>query len=268
MKLAIFDQDKKKKGEKELPSQFTEEYRPDLIKRAVLALQSAARQPYGASPEAGLRPSAELSKRRRKYRGCYGFGISRVNRKILSRRGTRMQWVGATSPQTRGGRRAHPPKAEKILEKSINKKERRKALRSALAATVVKELVKARGHHLPPEYPFILDNSLEKIERTKELKKILINLGFKEELERSLIKKIRAGLGKMRGRKYRQKKGLLVVVAGDCPLLKAGQNVAGMEVVRARALNPEILAPGALPGRVTLWTERALEELKKKNLFN
>ena len=123
MKLPIYNKEMNQKGEKELPSQFSEAYRPDLIKRAVLSLQSRARQVYGADPQAGQRHSSELSKRRRKYRGCYGFGISRVNRKILSRRGTRFNWVGATSPQTRGGRRAHPPKAEKQFAQKINKKE-------------------------------------------------------------------------------------------------------------------------------------------------
>src|SRR3989338_38182 len=114
MKIPILTPEKTKIGEKELPSHFLEEYRPDLIQRAVLALQSAARQRYGAYPEAGLRHSSKLSKRRRKYRGSYGLGISRVNRKILSRRGTRFNWAGAFSPQTVGGRRSHPPKAEKI----------------------------------------------------------------------------------------------------------------------------------------------------------
>src|SRR3990167_4557963 len=104
MKLSLFDAEKKIYGDKELPVQFSEEYRPDLIKRAVHALQSAARQAYGAYPEAGQRHSSETSKRRRKYRGTYGFGISRVKRKIHTRRGTRFFWEGSTTPQTVGGR--------------------------------------------------------------------------------------------------------------------------------------------------------------------
>src|SRR3989344_2751925 len=108
-KVAVFNLNKNKVADKDLPVQFNEEYRPDLIKRAVHALMSAARQKYGAHPDAGMRHSSKLSKRRRNYRGCYGLGISRVNRKILSRRGTRFNWVGAFSPQTVGGRRSHPP---------------------------------------------------------------------------------------------------------------------------------------------------------------
>ena len=126
MKVDILDVSKNKVGEIDLPTQFNEEVRIDLVKRAVLALQSNKRRSYGAMKEAGKRASVKLSKRRRNYRGMYGFGISRTPRKILSRRGTRMYWVGAFAPNTVGGRRVHPPKAEKVLAKKINKKERKK----------------------------------------------------------------------------------------------------------------------------------------------
>jgi large subunit ribosomal protein L4e len=267
MKLQVLDTGKKKVKDLELPIQFLEEYRPDLIKRAVHALQSAARQAYGAHPDAGKRHSSKLSKRRRKYRGCYGFGISRVNRKILSRRGTRMFWVGAFSPQTVGGRRSHPPKAEKIWEKSINKKENRKAIRSAIAATVDKKVVEARGHKIPTEYPFVIDASIEKVTKTIDITKMLHSLGFDQELVRSSVKKVRAGKGKTRGRKYQKKKGILVVVGEDCPLAKSAKNIPGLDVVTVNSLNAELLAPGALPGRATLWSEKALELMEKNKLF-
>lgn len=267
MKLPIYDSQKKKTGDADLPSQFSEEFRPDLIKRAVHALQSAARQTYGADQRAGMRHSSNLSKRRRKYRGCYGFGISRVNRKIHSRRGTRFFWVGTFSPQTRGGRRSHSPKAEKILEKSINKKENRKAIRSAMAATLDKVKVESRGHKIPVEYPFVLQSSVEELQKTKDVETLLDTFGFGKELERSLIKKIRAGLGKMRDRKYRRKKGILIVIGGTCALLKAAKNVPGVDVVEAKALNAELLAPGADAGRVTLWTENAIKEITDQKLF-
>ena len=95
----------------------------------------------------------------------------------------------------------------------------------------------------------------------------MLQLGFKDELQRSLIKKIRAGIGKMRGRKYRRKKGILLVVGGECPLLKAATNIPGIDVVPAQAVNVEFLAPGAMPGRVTLWTEHALETIETEKLF-
>ena len=42
----------------ELPDLFSEEYRPDLIKKAVMALQSTRRQPHGTYPFAGICSSA------------------------------------------------------------------------------------------------------------------------------------------------------------------------------------------------------------------
>ena len=267
MKLNIFDLQKHKSGEKELPQQFQEEYRPDLIRRAVNAVRSATRQPYGTSPEAGMRSSSKLSKRRRKYRGCYGLGISRVNRKILSRRGTRFFWVGAFSPQTVGGRRAHPPKAEKIRVLDINKNENRKAIRSAISATLDKVIVQKRGHKIPIEYPFIIKSNFESIAKTAEMRNALKILGFEQDLVRSSTKKVRAGTGKTRGRRYQKKKSILIVVSGDCPALKSARNLMGVDIVPVCALNAELLAPGAMPGRAALWTEKAIEELETKKLF-
>ena len=267
MKIPLFSLDKKKTGDKELPVQFQEEYRPDLIRRAVHALQTGSRQPYGAQPDAGKRHSSRLSKRRRNYRGMYGLGIARVNRKIHTRRGTRFMWVAAFSPQTVGGRRAHPPKATKEWDLKINVKENRKAIRSAIAATVQKELVAYRGHKLPAEYPFIVDSKFELLTKTKEVESALLHLGLDHELERSAVKKVRAGMGKSRGRKYQRKKGILIVVGDDCPLLQAAENIPGLDVARVRSLNAELLAPGALPGRVTLWTEKAVDTLAQKHLF-
>lgn len=267
-KIPLVSVDKKKMSERVLPPQFAEAYRPDLIHRAVLALQSAARQRYGAFPLAGKRPSAETSKRRHDYRGTYGQGISRVKRKVLSRRGSRFSWVGAVTPQTKGGRRAHPPKVEKNYEKKLNKKENRKAVRSAMGATLSRSLVMQRGHHVPEEYPFIIGTAFEDLKTTKEVQAALRTLGFAEELQRSLVKKIRAGIGKLRGRRYKKKKGLLLVVGDEqCALLKAARNIPGLDVVPVRAINAELLAPGALPGRAALWTEKALDVLEKEKLF-
>jgi len=267
MNIAVFDTHNKKAGEKALPKQFSEEFRPDLIKRAVHALQSAARQRYGSDPEAGMRHSSTLSKRRRNYRGSYGFGISRVNRKIHSRRGTRMNWVGTFSPQTRGGRRSHPPKSEKNLIKLINHKENVKAIRSAMAATMDKALVEARGHKAPEAYPFIIDASFESLSKAKDVKSALDLLGFSDELGRGLVRKIRAGIGKLRGRRYKTKKSLLIVVGSQCPLMKAAANLPGVDVVLINALNADVLAPGAHAGRVTLWTHHALEMLEEHKLY-
>ena len=267
MKLSIVDVKNGQKGSVELPKQFSEEVRPDLVAKSVVAIDSHNRQPYGSDPEAGKKSSAELSRRRRNYRGSYGIGISRVPRKILTRRGTRMFWVGAFAPGTVGGRRAHAPKSEKIWAKKINDKERQKAIRSAISATVNKDLVKARGHIIPDAYPFVLNDDFQMLSKTKDVVVALNQLGFGAELERTQEKSIRAGKGKVRGRKYRRKTGILVVVSDDCPLLFAGINIPGVDVMKVSSINASVLAPGADIGRVTLFTEAALKKMDEQKLF-
>lgn len=267
MKLKVLDINKVETKTVTLPSQFNEPVRKDLIKRAVLALQAARRQKYGANPQAGQRYSSYLSKRRNSYKSTYGIGQSRTPRKVLNRRGTRFYFVGATVPQTVGGRRAHPPKAEKNWVQKINIKERRKAIRSALSATMSAELVANRGHKLPEGFPFILDSSFESISKTKEIMSALENLGFNQEIQRASQTTIRAGAGKRRGRKTITKKSFLFVVSKDCPLLKAAANVAGADVVPVQSLNAELLAPGTHEGRLTLFTDGALDVLSQRALF-
>ncbi|MBL7055237.1 50S ribosomal protein L4 [Candidatus Woesearchaeota archaeon] len=267
MKLSVIDISNNKIKEVELPSQFNEEIRPDLVKKAVLTIQNNKRQSYGASPDAGKRASAKLSKRRKAYRGMYGFGISRVPRKILSRRGRRFNWAGAFAPGTVSGRRAHPPRAKKIWKKDINEKERKKAIRSAISATVSKNLVEERGHILPDNYPFVVDSKIGSLAKTKDVKDFLKIIGFENELKRVGKKKIRAGKGKSRGRKYIRKKGMLIVVSKKSKLMDAAKNISGIEVVEIKNLNAEILAPGTKMGRATLWSEDAIDALRKGGLF-
>ena len=267
MKVKVLDQNMTETKTIILPSQFEEPLRKDLIKRAVLALQAARRQRYGADPEAGMKSSSFVSKRRHKYKSTYGIGQSRTPRKILNRRGTRFYFVGATAPQTVGGREAHPPKATKNWVQKINIKEKRKAIRSALAATMNKEVVSERGHFVPESFPFVLDSSIESLSKTKDVYNLLTNFGFGNELERAQKTTIRAGKGKLRGRKTKTKKSFLFVVSKDCPLLKAAANIAGADVVPVNSLNAELLAPGTHPGRLTLYTESALDVLAQHNLF-
>jgi len=265
--MIIQDLEGKKVKERKLPEQFSEEYHPNLIKRAVLTLQSNKRQPYGAKPKAGLRASARISKRRHDYRGCYGHGISRVPRKVTWRRGTQFGWVGAIVSSAVGGRKAHPPKAEKNWNKKINIKEKRKAIRSAISATLNLDLIKERNHIIPKNYPFIIESKIEDLQKTKEVKLTLEKLGLKDELKRIEVKKVRAGKGKSRGRKYKKKTGPLIVVSSNCKLTKAGTNIPGIQIIKVENLNAELLAPGTQAGRLTLFTDKAIERLEKEKLF-
>ena len=267
MDINVLDLKGSVKGKTKLPEQFSEPVRSDLIFKAVHTIHANGRQRYGSFEMAGKKPSAKLSKRRKKYKGSYGKGISRVPRKIMRKSGSNFTWVGAFAPGMVGGRRAHHPKASRIWALDINHKERRKAIRSALSAVMTKEIVIERGHIVPEKYPFAADSSIESLSKTKEVIEALQGLGLTAELERCSIKKIRAGKGKMRGRKYKTKRGPLVVVSAVCPLLKSAENIPGVEVQTVKNLNAELLAPGALPGRLTIFSKSALEALEKNKMF-
>src|SRR5512136_131169 len=184
----------------ELPAIFSEEYRPDLIKKAVMALQSRRRQPHGTDPFAGIRSSA------------VGWGSGRGSSHVPRiKNGSR----AARVPQARGGREAHPPVTAEVLIEKINRKEKRKAFLSAVAATARGELVKARGHRYEGELPVILVDDLETLESTPDVVAVLMAIGVYGDVERARDgKNVRAGRGKMRGRRYKQPRSLLIVTAG------------------------------------------------------
>ncbi len=229
----------------ELPAVFSEEYRPDLIKKTVIALQSTRRQPHGTYPFAGICSSA--------VGWGSGRGVSHVPR---LKNGSR----AAKVPQAKGGREAHPPVVEKIIVRRINKKEKAKAFRSAIAASICEELVRARGHRFEGEVPVIMEDRFEELAKTAEVITALSAAGVYADVERSKAsRKVRAGRGKMRGRRYKQRKSLLIVTA-DAPL-KAAKNLAGVDVVTFDQLNTELLAPGTQAGRLTVWTESAVMRL-------
>ena len=108
---------------------------------------------------------------------------------------------------------------------------------------------------------------LEKINKTKEVIKLLENLKLKEAIEKSKNKKVRQGKGKIRGRKYKKKRSVLFIVSRPCDLTKAAKNVAGVDISSVKNLNVELLAPGGNPGRMTIWSKAAIDELNKERLF-
>ncbi len=249
----------------DLPVQFEERVRPDIIKRAFLSIKSKKRQPYGSDPEAGLKHVTRWKKRSNAYRSQKGRGQSRTPRKIMLGRGSQLMGRGAEAPNTKGGRRAHAPKAEKEFDEEINDKERRKAIRSGIAASVDADLVSDK-HEYDGEVP-IVEEGLDSIETTSELVETLEDLGLEDELDRVKEKKVRAGRGTSRGRKYRRKTGPLVVVAEDNGAFQAASNIPGVDISRVDQLNAEKLAPGAQPGRLVVWDQKAVEKLEEEGLY-
>jgi large subunit ribosomal protein L4e len=248
-KVRIYNLEGEVAGTADLPEPFTAEYRPDIIRRAVTAIEANARQPYAPKPTAGMRHSVQTWGK--------GRGVARVQRLMDSSR-------AAQSPNNVGGRRAHPPKVDKDLGKKINKKEMLFAKLSALTATSKADLVKARGHMFDGELtvPVVVKDDIESLKTTKKAVEALSSIGVFDDVERaSEGKSVRAGRGKMRGRRYRMPRGPLVVLSKDCDGGRSLRNLPGVEVATPSMLNASVLAPGGAPGRLMLISEAALAQI-------
>jgi large subunit ribosomal protein L4e len=242
---------------------FSEPVRVDLINRAVVSERSGNRQAYGADPLAGKRTSAHYHGRRK------------IRHSMMNREMARMKRIHGTGfmhmtarfvPQATKGRKAHPPKAGKVWKKGMNKKEHMKAMLSAVSATGQKDYVYSRGNLVEgiKHIPLVIEDSAEQVKKFKDIGESLKALGLEKELERARGKKVRQGKGTRRGRRYKRKKSFLIVVSDLKGIEKAAGNMPGVDVVRVSELRVEHLAPGGVPGRLTIWTESALERLEKR----
>lgn len=234
-----------------LPAAFSTPVRLDLIRRAVVAAQANRIQPHGTSPTGGMRHSVEWSGK--------GKGVARTPRLMDSNR-------GAQAPNTVGGRAAHPPRVDTIWAKKINLKERRLAFSSALAATREVALARARGHTVPDKLhlPVIVEDPLEGIESAAEARTFLDGIDLWSDVERARDGvHVRSGRGKRRGRYRREPKSLLVVTSRP-GRARGFRNLSGVDVVAVGRLGTEDLAPGGTPGRLTMFSHAALEELRTR----
>ncbi len=259
-------------GAVELPSPFTSQIREDLVRSAVHASRANRRQSYGHREHDGKRAPQPGMKHSVEWWGK-GRGVSRIMRKAG-------QKTGAQNPHTRGGRRAHGPKVDKEWSQKMNTRERKIARDSAIAASSDPSTVSSRGHRFEEglRFPIIIDDYVESrggsdekydIESiptqnsTRKFVAMMEGLGISADLIRSKSgRSIRAGKGTMRGRKYRTPKSVLLVVAQKGGLDKAARNIPGVDVVAAKDLCAEDLAPGGDMGRLTVWTKSAVEALE------
>ena len=255
-----------------LPDAFSSDIRVDLIRSAVHSSRANRRQPYGhkehngkKAPQPGMKHSVEWWGK--------GRGVSRIMRKTGQR-------TGAQNPHTRGGRRAHGPKVDKDWSQKLNSKQKVAARDSAIAASADPEIVAARGHRFVEgtNFPIIIDGYIESRQgsdekydvesiplqySTRKFIAMMEGIGLGEDLNRAKSgKTIRAGKGTMRGRRTRTPKSVLLVVSNRDGLHKAASNVPGVDVVIAKDLCAEDLAPGGDPGRLTVWTKQAIEAMR------
>jgi len=242
----------------DIPEVFTTELRADLVKRVFWLVGSHRLQPKGRDPMAGERTTAET------HNPPTGTGRSRIPR-VKGERYPRGGQAGGVASVVKG-RLPHPPRSEKVIHFSVNKKERRFATDSAIAYTANLDAVKARGHRVKkPSLPMIVADDIETIEKTSELVSFLERVDLKAELERVDSRtKRNSGKRRLRGRVYRSGVGPLIVVTNDRGVGKAAGGIPGVQVTRVQDISVLDLAPGGVPGRLTIWTESALGTLEER----
>ena len=245
----VLDVEGKSAGEVPLPQVFETVLRLDVIRKAAIAQQSHGFQPQGRNLMAGKRTTAESF--------GVGRGISRVPR--IGGHGP-LSGSAAFAPGTVSGRMAFPPVTSKKLAKQVNQKERRLALKAAIAATASDQVVRNRGHKFDEgrRLPIIVSVEVESLSKASDAKRFLISIGVWDDIVRvRKSKRIKAGVRV-------HAVGPLVVVGEDKNARKALRNFEGLDVVRAVDLSVEALAPGTHPGRLTIWSESAIKILAER----
>ncbi len=252
MKSNIYSRDGSVVGEIDLPGVFESPVRDDLVRRAHRAISLSLRQPWGSSPGAGQRQVG--------HNLGPGHGRARIPRVAGSSRGVNLASMV-------GGKSAHSPRTERNLYKKINRKERLVARDSAIASTAIREKVAQRGHRIPEDIklPIVADESFNTIQKSKDAITFLEGVGIYDDVLRAKNgTKIRAGRGKMRGRKYKRPRSLLLV-ASRGENVDAFRSLPGVEIATPGSLSIRKLAPGGESGRLVVFTLSALNEIGRVN---
>eukprot|EP00118_Oscarella_pearsei_P024637 m.306487 g.306487 ORF g.306487 m.306487 type:complete len:384 (+) comp41291_c0_seq1:106-1257(+) len=254
MVTVFSDRDGKESGSTSLPAIFKAPVRYDIVNFVHTNMAKNSRQPYAVSKKAGHQHSAE----------SWGTGraVARIPR--VSGGGTHRSGQGAFGNMCRGGRMFAPTKIWRRWHRRINTKQRRYAVTSAVAASAYPSFVMARGHRIEqiPEVPLVVSNGMESLTKTKDAVRLLKNLHAYGDVEKSKAsRKIRAGKGKMRNRRYSQRRGPLVIYSEDNGVKKAFRNLPGVETCSVERLNLLQLAPGGHVGRFCVWSQAAFERL-------
>jgi large subunit ribosomal protein L4e len=255
MKAKVLSLDGRDAGEIELPAVFDTPYRPEVVHKVYVNLQSHSYQRQGRYPAAGEMVSAESRNT--------GLGIARLARA----RGEGFPRAGQAAgvAGVRHGRLAHPPESWKSIYKKINRKERQLGFCSAIAATARKDLVQRRGHKLADsiKLPLVVSNDIESISKTKDLKKILISLGLGEDIARvSSTHKARSGTARRRGRPARAGTSALIVVGNESKLVRLSQSIPGVHIKHVKDISIIDLIPGSKPIRLTIFSSSAIDGMK------
>jgi large subunit ribosomal protein L4e len=237
-----------------VPTVFKSPIRPDLVNNIHSLISCNSRQPYAVSREAGHQTSA--------ISWGTGRAVARIPR--VGGGGTHRSGQGAFGNMCRGGRMFAPTKTFRRWHRKVSVNQRRYAMVSAVAATALTSLVLARGHRVEQvaELPLIVSNDLERLAKTQEAVAVLKALKAYADIEKVIDSRtLRAGKGKSRNRRFRQRRGPLVIYNEDNGVVRAFRNIPGIELLNVSALNLLKLAPGGHLGRFCIWTQSAFEKL-------
>jgi len=244
-------------GTQSLPGVFTAPIRLDVVHFVHYNLAKNSRQAHAVNDKAGMKHSAE----------SWGTGraVARIPR--VSGSGTHRAGQAAFGNMCRKGRMFAPLKTWRRWHRKVNLKQKRHAAASALAASAVTPLVQARGHRVDnlPSLPLVVDDKLESVEKTKDIIAFLKRFGAYDDVDRVVnAKSMRAGVGKLRNKRYKLRKGPLFVYEGASQNLRhAVKNIPGVEICNVHRLNLRQLAPGGTLGRFIIWTASAFQSLNK-----
>lgn len=239
-----------------LPSVLVAPLRCDLVQSVHRDMAKNRRQAYAVNITAGKTPSAS----------SWGTGraVARIPR--VGGGGTSRSGQGAFGNMCRGGRMFAPTKTWRKWHRKINSTQKRYAVASALAATAVPSLVMARGHAIAevPEIPLVVEDSVVAgATKTSAAVEALKAVGAYADVEKAAAsKQIRAGKGKARNRRFKMRRGPLVVYSGANDQERAFRNLPGVECCEVTRLNLLQLAPGGHMGRFVVWTASAAAALE------
>ncbi|ODO08607.1 50S small subunit ribosomal protein L4e [Cryptococcus wingfieldii CBS 7118] len=263
--VTVFSAAGEASGSVPLPQVFTAPIRLDVVQQVHKSIAKNKRQPYAVAENAGHQTSAE----------SWGTGraVARIPR--VGGGGTQRSGQAAFGNMCRGGRMFAPTKTWRKWHVKVNQNQRRYAVASALAASALPALVLARGHRIEQiqEVPLVISSDVESVSKTKAAVELLKTVAAYPDIAKvSNSRKLRAGKGKLRNRRYRQRRGPLVVYSKDEGIVRAFKNVPGVETSPVESLNLLQLAPGGHVGRFVIWTESAIAALdsiyEKKSGFN
>jgi len=252
--VTVFNDQGEASGSVTLPAVFKASIRPDVVNFVHTNIAKNARQAYSVNKEAGHQTSAE----------SWGTGraVARIPR--VRGGGTHRSGQGAFGNMCRSGRMFAPTKTFRKWHRAINQDQRRFAVCSALAASALPALVMARGHKIDKinEVPLVCNDGIESITKTKNAVDLLERLGAYEDVEKCAdSKKIRAGKGKLRNRRFTMRRGPLIIYNEDHGIKQAFRNLPGVEVLNVDRLNLLKLAPGGHLGRFCVWSQSAFAKL-------